>query len=828
MAKVSRNSKIALGAVLTALLLIMGLSFDPPTEHFMVAGFRGIQGNLNTDSDMNLPYSLQNLDVVFRGPESILKLRSGYSRVGNAGDLEDYPVTGIFSFNPSDGGDQTVVTSGFHIYVYDELNSQWSNASVNPLAGTCSIESGNDTLTGSGTHWWELGLRDFDFISIYDADGDTMAEQLIKSILGNELIILDTAWRANDQTAVACTLVATFTPDDDTLFADPYEPKHGEMFMDELIIVDQNERVRYTNFIEGLSADIKTYTDVLTWGKITNGYGLYLQTSEANFTGWSIYDWIQFQSAAPDTISDTSAEDDGDGHRIHNIALQLRDTKPGERQAFHAPEQVYDWLRSNTGNIYAERIPADSIEWETVIDSFSIADVDVDSTRYAGPVYFYEYTIHNFDNDDIYDWDVDTADFLTWYTPDANQPRYPVWFFRENDSTKIKVFDFCEPSNHKFTTSDSLLVHRMVRYSNEISADNITVEDEWGDELQAVLNSKLYYAGYDSSMVWYLRAYKVDSSAANVQGNFYVNPDDGDIITALQPDGRNLVVFKKRGVYLAIIGYDNEFDELIKLESPIGAPNQQATCVYAGDVYFVGPPHGVYRIQDRTITKISHPVKSFIADSIRAGQELTIRTFVFFDVTIGTNGLYICYAGKSSDKNDRTLRYDLETGDWTYYTNFGASTFGLFTSGSGFGDTLLFGSPVTDAGNSGVFKFPSGTSDTGAAIIGTYISPNVNLGTNLLEKRWTDFMPMFRAEYTGTLLFYFYADYDNGYDALVTITPGLSGGTWQTPHYGILDLQGKNLSGQALRMQMSVTNCDTAEFKGFEFLYEDAGGYWVR
>jgi hypothetical protein len=794
--------KINIVLALAFAVVLIAAAIDP-YEVMPVYNFTGIMGDRAPANALSTVRELVNADIIVRTGSQIIKQRAGFTKLG--GTLEDGPITGIFRFDPSSGGNELLAFSNNSIYRYNHSLSDFELLTgSNPTAGVCSVEAGGDTVRGSGVRWWELSKYRPQFIRI----GDDQKDHLIKAILTDITLVLDTVWSGSSANGVACTIQISYDAGAEDVIKNPLAPKRGVMFTDTLIVVDGTERFRYGG-LGGLPAGASYVVKMRSGGLQFRESKQRISFSGSPIDGFVVGDYLMFHNA---NVPGTS---------LRNQMLTCFAYYSGDYYMY-ADTATEVWLSADPTETYrVDWVSQDDIV-PTLFFANRIQDVARDSIQDlwapTAAWHLYTYTIwRTNDADAPHDWPSDTLDWGTYRATVANYPDYPINLVTNGDSTGIVIYDYGyatgpAPAGHHFKSGDTIEIYRMDSVDATVATDTV-LHSGFGDGIQALLNNRLYYTGSDPSELWYCAEFEICGSGAS-DGAIYINRDDGDVITALIPYNRNMVVFKRRYVYLAIVSaYDNEIDEIILAESPTGAPSQEAVWKYGGLIYFVSPPHGLFAFDGSRAINISGPAQFYFADSIAAGTEAAIRMIAAIDVTIGTPALYISYTSRGGTENDRTLRFDLTTRQWSKYTNFGASAFAIMRGGSGYGDTLLIGTPVD--GDSYVLKFPSGSKDTAEFITMQIKTGFDTFGGLLHNKAWLEYAPIYTMAAAGSLRTHWYLDWSA---SATFIDSFASSSGWQTSRRGLAAMQGRSMA-----LMIETKKSTGVEVLGVEVFFEDYG-----
>ena len=793
-----RKINIALGIILVSGLIVAAVT--DPWDRMLVEGFSGIMGDRAPSKTLSTVRELVNADIIVRGGQSIVKQRAGFTKLGGLG-LDEYPVQGIFRYDPATGDDQIIIASGSKLFAYNAQSDTMIPWTSNPLATNCACTSGVVHLWGlGGSQWWEISFRAFDSIYIWDDSSSARIAAPIKAMYRDGYITMSDAWIGSTYASTPCTLRGTYTPPTGDLFDNPNNVKRGLMFGDSLIVVSSDNRVFY-----GASGQVFLSSPVMDMSdeglqyqewQGSHQYVLKVTPTPEQVLDWSLNDWIWIY--------------DHEGDTTVNLALNYF-KNAGNVVSMAAPPRLCDILRSTSndaGSIYRK---IETPTWDTLTIGI-IQSVTVESTSAYHSYYLYTYTVDSLtDSLSPHNWALDSLNYMTTVSEEANVPYYPVLMGVYNNDTCFIVTDVCLQTEHKHLAGDSLILRQMLRSSTTLDA-NVVSSESWDSPVQMLLNNRLYYAKENSSELWYCDEF-VKCAYAAADGNLFVNQGDGDVITAALVYGRNGVIFKKRHIYIAIVSaYDNEIDEVIMANSPTGAPSQEAVLDYGGLIYFISPPHGLFAFDGNRATNISGASKFYWADSVEAGTEPAMRMIAFTDPTIGTAALYISYTSVDGTENDRTMRYDLETRQWSKYTNFGASAFAIMRGGSGYGDSLLIGTPVDD--DSYVLKFPSGTKDTAEFIEMQILTGFDNFGSLLHNKMWTEYVPVYSSAADGSLRVYHYTDWSS---TATFVDSFSSSAGWQAPRRGL------NVQGKSYGFMVESKKAESVEVLGVEVFFKDIG-----
>lgn len=774
------------------------IAMSPPEglEKYVIEGFSGIVSDRAPTNNLAYARELVNADIIIRGDRAILKQRSGYVKLGG-NSLEDYPVAGIFRYNPIGASHEILVASGKNLYGYDRANDTLKITGTNPLAGVCTTTSSNDTIKGINTSWWDHSHRAYTYMRFTATDSTP-----IKAILTNNRIVL-TQDTIHTNNAFACTLAGNdaIAVEGGEVFDDAIAPKRWVQFMDTVIITSANKRVKYSSATTPPPA-MRT----ITWGSWTPSYS-YVFLHGDYISDLQQGNWVQVHCP---TVSG--------GKRYRNLAFNIKGIMGGTRLDVFMDTLTFAALASNVDSNWQYRKIA-TPTW-TVVAQCTLNDLGDGTTvdsLYLDLFSTYRYWV-DIDSTSVVGfpsiWPIDSLDYMTVTyarscTTGATKYEIPVSM---NSAGEIRLTGGVGGWGTVFRAGDSLILFKMDRITPAIA--DTALHEDWYYPLVGLLNNKLYWSGNDDypSEIWSFEEFILDSNAN--YNNVFINRDDGDVITVIVPYYRNLITFKTRSVYLCVISpYDNTIDEVIRVDSPVGAPSQEAVVEHNGLIYFCAPPFGVFTYNGSRVQNISAPVNYYFADSVEVGTETSIRVIVYHDPTIGTPGLYVSYTHLGGTQNNRTLRYDLTTGQWSKYYNFAGSAFGVMRGGTGYGDTLLIGTPAI--GNSYLLKFPSGTKDTGQYVETSFLSGFNTFGSALSNKAWSKNVPIIHATANDSVRIYWYEDW------LSTATHvdsfALSAG-WQAPRRHI-----KNVQGKSLGFKIESKDAEEFEVAGIEIYYQDKG-----
>ena len=139
-----------------------------------------------------------------------------------------------------------------------------------------------------------------------------------------------------------------------------------------------------------------------------------------------------------------------------------------------------------------------------------------------------------------------------------------------------------------------------------------------------------------------------------------VDPDDGDIITALKVFGGNLMIFKTRAVY-TLSGTDENTFTLFPLDRDIGT-SAPLTVQSEGDrLIFFDPLTGVWQFDGAGFDKLDDKINLHLLDGINFSQSHKSAAFIW-------QGKYYLSVPWGSDTSpSRTFVLDLRNGAWTQY-----------------------------------------------------------------------------------------------------------------------------------------------------------------
>ncbi len=828
------SSKYLILVVVCATMLVMALTLPDGLELYPVGNFRGITGRHAIGPSLELLSDLRNAAVMVDNGKILVVKSSGDTVMGQPlSSSLYYPITGIFPYRQVNEQQQIVVAAGNGVLVYDAANNEWVSNTVNQYAGVCSVATGNDTVFGLETSWFGISDRAFSEIWIAGATYD------LRAILCDSLILLEDGSGLPDNGAASFVLLGTREYGTANVFAaSRYGSRIGETFMDTLIIVSSQDRVRYAKppLITNLpKAYDESDADSMQWRLTFTMNGKWqepmLWFREADNIHWAPQDWAMLKI---DHI-------DGASWRYQNMVFRMWNCSPQAPYSFMlaADTFYYNYIKSCGQDAFEiRRIPADSIAftgafWDTVLHD-EITDWTVDSTAYEN-TYYYHYVIHNASTTDFHDWPIDTFDYIGVYVEDIvtrPQVKFPTFFpvrcttfTGTPDSIKFIVTDvpyFDQIGTTEWWGNNDTLT--LIRWNrNSTTWIDSSVVELWKDPCQAMVNSRMYYAGNpdEPSELWWLDEYTVDT-AGNVAGNLYINRNDGDRITAIMGYSRNVLVCKRNQVYLVTISpYDNAPDEVVSLRAATGTPSQQTIVAHGNDIYYIGPPFGVFRVSGNVVANIAAPVAYYFSDSLRAGYEGNMRLFVYNDPIIGTPGLYVCM--QTTEGNNVVLRYDLTTQAWTKeYRSMDAVA--VIPNEQGFGDTLLFGWGYEQVDAEGspqytyIEKYPYGQRRWNGAEIDMHLSTvNASIGPALVNKTIYHYVPEMLCDSAGLFIFSFYAD--NGAMPAYVDTVRSTTGDWQWPTRNVRDV-----FGRTFKITVDTDSTDAAILTSIELYYRSEGG----
>ena len=232
------NRRVVLCFVLLSAIFLVASITRGPRSILRVLGFTGYVGDHVVGVDFAKSSDLENLILEGGEGHTVLRMRDGFTRMGNIDDLNNYQTQGLFWFTPTGGSSTFLCASGLGLYYYDVIGSRWRAAGTSLLSGDCAVTNGSDIVTGVGSEWFGVSFYDWDSISI------NSVEYQIEKIMGDTLIDLQINYAgATDTTSWALASEGSF--DGDSAFSDAYALKIGGMFENTLRIYDGSTRLDY-------------------------------------------------------------------------------------------------------------------------------------------------------------------------------------------------------------------------------------------------------------------------------------------------------------------------------------------------------------------------------------------------------------------------------------------------------------------------------------------------------------------------------------------------------------------------------------------------------
>lgn len=258
-------------------------------------------------------------------------------------------------------------------------------------------------------------------------------------------------------------------------------------------------------------------------------------------------------------------------------------------------------------------------------------------------------------------------------------------------------------------------------------------------------------AGYtdDPNLLRYSYSFDPDSFPALYF--MYVNPDDGDVLTAIVPLSFQdvLLVFKTKHIYGVTTGGWDEWDwSIIDLVDGIGTPTWSSIISYGQAIYFYDYT-GFYRYDLSGMPqKISWQIEKTVADSINKDYAHLIVGGHF------DQHLWWSYPSGSAIKNNRTILYNLEDNAWTTVDVIASAYFvgQIETDSNG----VLIGDP--DSGK--VYRYGMSYFDNDESIDAIYESPWLDVGDEYdFIKDFKDIQFVFDKHDSTIIYFDYYKDY---------------------------------------------------------------------
>lgn len=158
------------------------------------------------------------------------------------------------------------------------------------------------------------------------------------------------------------------------------------------------------------------------------------------------------------------------------------------------------------------------------------------------------------------------------------------------------------------------------------------------------------------------------------------DPNDGSEITALQPFGAALLVFKQHAVHLLTGKTETSFTRY-KVESNVGTACPEGTAVSGGVCYFFDPSTGVWTFDGASFEPIDDAIKNYLLAGMNHTNIYRAIAWMWKD------RFYLSVPWGAAEYPNRTFVYETVTKSWTEYD------YGVQAACIGGNNVLLGGGP---------------------------------------------------------------------------------------------------------------------------------------
>lgn len=223
-------------------------------------------------------------------------------------------------------------------------------------------------------------------------------------------------------------------------------------------------------------------------------------------------------------------------------------------------------------------------------------------------------------------------------------------------------------------------------------------------------------------------------TAVDDAGQIGVESSDGETISALKSGPKHLVVFKPNSMF-DLLGTGPTSYTLIPVAADIGAINNNCTVNIGGLIYFLHTT-GVYSYAS------ARPKKDFCKPIMAYIKRINLSALN--KCSVGTDGLNLFVSlplDNSADPNI-ILQYNLERGTWYAWNDYTAVNF-----------SFMDGNTYIGNANGSVRKV-GGTTNGGAAIVGTAISKPFTADSISRKSQWLKIYVVASLEPSSTLSVY--------------------------------------------------------------------------
>jgi len=281
-----------------------------------------------------------------------------------------------------------------------------------------------------------------------------------------------------------------------------------------------------------------------------------------------------------------------------------------------------------------------------------------------------------------------------------------------------------------------------------------------------------------------------------------VNPGDGDKILAIEPLLDNLVIYKRKSLWV-LYGDDSDNFTLKRMPFEGGCISGKTVVAGNNNHYFLGN-EGVYIFDGAIVRIISEKIASKIRD---IGQPENAVACYY------RNQYWLAYTSSGGTYNDRILMHDTLWRSWWYYEGINARC--LFVAkGGNDEETLYIGDPV----NGFVYEGDTGNNDATAAISFYYKTKAHDMGIPERKKRFRKaYIEIDTTTANSSLLFGYAKDLADSFTSTSISTQG-SGDLWDTAVWDVdtwddtsLIVNKSSVSGQSYFVQFKFSNNNADE-----------------
>jgi hypothetical protein len=309
--------------------------------------------------------------------------------------------------------------------------------------------------------------------------------------------------------------------------------------------------------------------------------------------------------------------------------------------------------------------------------------------------------------------------------------------------------------------------------------DGVTIAPEYPAKTKynCVHNNRLWLAGDpENPSFFYWTSLLADDPIDYVDPltNFAaVDPDDGDVITAIAGVGANLTIFKRTATFSFWGDPDVEGSSGLKrISGEVGcASHRSIVNMDSYLIYFAGPREGVYIFDGTNLNRISDRIAPLLEKVVNPENSFAM---LYKD----RYHLFCQDADAAYPYNNRVYVYSLKTKSWVVYKGIYAASGTVRDIGY---EQVLAGT----AKNEGyVYELERGYNDNGAAIDAYFTTGDMNFRGKFVEKRIRKLAIWAKDGTSGDTLAVSYGSDRPNTNTATTIDITPSGDLWGTGVWG--------------------------------------------